>query len=388
MRYDIINLILLSLLWGRLLLTPVSENKRVDLSIYSNLLLSTTSRLDNLSSNSVYLSITDSSNHNIAATDSQSLNHILNARGISKAKFIVYVSTEDFKVLEKYERYNKIKPLNSQSLTIDGMVRVQQSIVLIGYHKILERLNITILQLVDIVSGYTSPADDVYALLNACGVGLYQDYLNSPLPECLPSVSRPTYISKDERNTLIILMYLNGLGLRQLENSGFGIKKAAIRSILIKAGVYKGAVEGRLRHQSGEWHEGSFPRFDSTANKFDKIARSKLNTWKKQRKKLFELRSNASFTQQQIANLLGCSKAYYCNVENGRETPSQVFLSKIIKLFDLEPDSINEIAKVSTLRHKQDSKTDTYEDKTDYYDGYDEHYFKSANVNTGYQSPI
>lgn len=189
-------------------------------------------------------------------------------------------------------------------------------------------------------------------------------------------------------------MYLNGLGLRQLENSGFGIKKAAIRSILIKAGVYKGAVEGRLRHQSGKWHEGSFPRFDSTANKFDKIARSKLNTWKKQRKKLFELRSNASFTQQQISNLLGCSKAYYCNVENGRETPSQVFLNKIIKLFDLEPDSINEIAKVSTLRHKQaieaeaDSKTDTYEEKTDYYDGYDEHYFKSANVNTGYQSPI
>lgn len=158
----------------------------------------------------------------------------------------------------------------------------------------------------------------------------------------------------------------------QLENAGFGIKRAAILSVLQQSGVYKGAEEGKVRHQSGEWRSNEYRKHDGTAVKADKIAKAKHSSSKKLRKILYDLRINSALTQQQIATKLGCSRAYYCNIENGMETPSEAFWGKIAVLIGLDV-RCEDIRKVSIIRQVAQTKavaeqanTDNTEDEYSY----------------------
>ena len=322
---------------------------RVDLREHKDLILSSLFKLDNIKEDIVYTLIADGAIHNIAVNDAKVLAKILNTRGLQNAKHIVYVPENYFVVLEMYNRYNQQRPLVKQALTDDGIARIQQATQLISCHKLLDRLHMSVLQLWSILQGYESPADDIYALLSSCGSEVCQKYVAYPLTDAYDTVDRPAYKSKAERNLAIIQMYVDGAGLRQLENAGFGIKRAAILSVLQQSGVYKGADEGKARHNSGNWRTSGYRKYDSTANKAIKISKSKRSSSKKQRKVLYELRRNSALTQQQISDLLGCSKTYYCNVENGRETPAEAFWSKLIALLGLTT-GCEDVRKVSTVK--------------------------------------
>lgn len=325
---------------------------RVDLSEYKSIILPALSQLNNIIKYDT--SIADEALQNIAVNDVKTLKSILNTRGLQNAKHIVYIPEDHYAILETYYRYNQQRILVKQALSYDGITRIQQAVPYISVHKLLGRLHMCVIQLWNMLRGYESSADDIYALLSTCGVGICQKYVEYPLPDSYSTPDRPAYKTKDERNSAIIQMYLEGTGLRQLENAGFGIKRAAIRSVLQKSGVYKGANEGKERHQSGNWRTSGLLKYNSASSKAIKIAKSKHSTVKRRRKVLFELRSHSALTQQQIADLLGCSKSYYCNVENGRENPSEVFWSNIAELYGLV-EGYEEIRKVSTIR--QTSKT-------------------------------
>lgn len=314
-----------------------------------DLIFSTLSQLDNIKEDAEYTLIANGAIHKIAVNDAKVLTNILNTRGLQNAKHIVYIPKNDFSVLEMYKRYNQQRPLLKQALTDDGIARIQQAMQLISCQKLLARLNMSVLQLWYIMHGYESPADDIYTILSSCGAGVCQQYVEYPLADACTTLDRPAYKSKAERNLAIIQMYVDGAGLRQLENTGFGIKRAAILSVLQQSGVYKGAEEGKVRHHSGDWRTSGYCKYDSTANKAIKISKSKRSSSKRQRKVLYELRRNSAFTQQQVSDLLGCSKTYYCNVENGRETPAEAFWSKIIALFGLTADC-EDVRKVSTVK--------------------------------------
>lgn len=123
--------------------------------------------------------------------------------------------------------------------------------------------------------------------------------------------------------------------------------------------------EGKVRHQSGEWISSAYRKHDGTAVKADKIAKAKHSNSKRLRKMLYDLRINSALTQQQIATKLGCSRAYYyCNVENGMETPSEVFWGKIAVLFELDV-RCEDIRKVSTIRQVAQTKTVAEQANTD-----------------------
>lgn len=335
---------------------------RLNLREYKDLILSVLLKLDNIIADAVYTSIANGAIHNIAVNDAKILTNILNTRGLKSAKHIVYIPKNDFAVLEMYNHYNQQRPLVKQALTDDGIVRIQQAMQLISCHKLLDRLHMSVLQLGHIMHGYESPADDIYALLSACGTEVCQKYVAYPLTDACTTLDRPAYKSKEERNLAIIQMYEDGAGLRQLENAGFGIKRAAILSVLQQSGVYKGAEEGKVRHHAGGWRTSGYCKYDSTANKAVKISKSKRSSSKRQRKVLYELRRNSALTQQQISDLLGCSKTYYCNVENGRETPSETFWSKVISLFGLTA-GCEDVRKVSIV--KQHTKADKVTEQLD-----------------------
>jgi DNA-binding XRE family transcriptional regulator len=338
---------------------------------YKGIIWSAITRLSIILSDENSKSISNGGIHNIATEEVKILTRILNSRGLKGAKHIIYITDYDFAMLKMYSRYMQQRSLIKQCLTNDGITRTQQAVRSISCYKMLSRLHMPVLQLWDILHGYESSSDDIYALLSSCGTGICQKYVVYPLPDVYAIPDRPVYKTKQERNTVIIKMYLDGAGLRQLENAGFGIKRTAILSILQQAGVYKGAAEGKERHQSGEWRTNRYNKYDSTSNKSNKIANSKRSTSKKLRKVLYDLRCNSALTQQQIADLLGCSKAYYCNVENGRETPTEAFWNKIIALFSLTKD-YEYVSKISTVRQNTKSKRVTNQvDKDNEVNDYD-----------------
>jgi len=363
---------------------------RIDLREYIELIFSVLTQLDNIIAADEYSAIAGGSIHNVAVNNAKALKNILNTRGLQNAKHIVYISENDFLILEMYNHYNQQRPLVKQALTYDGTMRIIQSMQLIKCHKLLDKLHMSVLQLWDILHGYKSHSDDIYALLGSCGVEVCQKYLVYPLPDTCFKLDRPAYKSKVERNLAIIQMYLDGAGLRQLENAGFGIKRAAILSVLQQSGVYKGAEEGKVRHESGMWRTSSYPKYDSTAIKASKISNSKCSSSKRQRKELYKLRRNSTLTQQQIADLLGCSKAYYCNVENGRETPSEVFWNKISTLYGLETSDINEVSKISTLRNIKGKTAPEIASTNDLENNYDSNRsrYGRAALDSGYEAPI
>jgi DNA-binding XRE family transcriptional regulator len=350
---------------------------RVDLREYKDLILSALSQLDYIIADDEYSLIAGGAIHNIAVNDAKTLTSVLNTRSLQSVKHIVYITEDEFAVLKIYSRYERQKLLIKQRLTDDGIARIQQAIVLQSCYKLLSSLHITVLQLYKILHGYESPADDIYALLNSCGAGVCQQFIEYPLLDDYATPNRPAYKTKQERNVAIAQMYLKGAGLRQIENAGFGIKRAAILSVLRQAGVYKGAEEGKERHQTGDWRTGGYRKHESTGVKSNKISRAKRSESKKRRRMLYEMRINSALTQQQIADLLGCSKAYYCNVENGLEAPSEIFWSKIGSLFRLDTGGMDDVRKVSNVRRivnkhtpAEQVDTDDLDDKYGYMSGY------------------
>ena len=48
-----------------------------------------------------------------------------------------------------------------------------------------------------------------------------------------------------------------------------------------------------------------------------------------------ELRINANLTQQKVAEMLGCSKSYVCQIENGAKSPNLKTISKLAEIFNV-----------------------------------------------------
>ena len=57
-------------------------------------------------------------------------------------------------------------------------------------------------------------------------------------------------------------------------------------------------------------------------------------------KKLKELRQKNRYTTQIMADKLGISKAFYCQIENGVRRLSYDMAVRISKIFNLKPDTI------------------------------------------------
>ncbi|MBQ7140052.1 MAG: helix-turn-helix transcriptional regulator [Bacilli bacterium] len=53
-----------------------------------------------------------------------------------------------------------------------------------------------------------------------------------------------------------------------------------------------------------------------------------------------ELRKNAKYSYQQMANNLGISKTFYWQIENGRRRLSYTMAIKISKIFNMKPDEL------------------------------------------------
>ena len=60
----------------------------------------------------------------------------------------------------------------------------------------------------------------------------------------------------------------------------------------------------------------------------------------KKHTKLEELRIKNNYTHLEMANLLGISKAYYWQIENGNRNLYYHLAKKIAKIFNLKPDDI------------------------------------------------
>jgi len=56
--------------------------------------------------------------------------------------------------------------------------------------------------------------------------------------------------------------------------------------------------------------------------------------------KLKELRKNNKYSYQCMANLLGISKPFYWQIENGKRRLSYVMAIKISKVFEMMPDEL------------------------------------------------
>lgn len=54
--------------------------------------------------------------------------------------------------------------------------------------------------------------------------------------------------------------------------------------------------------------------------------------------KLKEVRYKNKMTLQQVADLVGISKAYYCQLENGKRRLFYVTAVEIAKVFNVKPD--------------------------------------------------
>lgn len=57
-------------------------------------------------------------------------------------------------------------------------------------------------------------------------------------------------------------------------------------------------------------------------------------------KKLKELRSKHNYTTKIMADKLGISKAFYCQIENGVRRLSYDMAVRIAQVFNLKPDTI------------------------------------------------
>lgn len=57
-------------------------------------------------------------------------------------------------------------------------------------------------------------------------------------------------------------------------------------------------------------------------------------------KKLAELRKQNKFSYQQMADILGISKPFYWQIENGKRRLSYVMAIKISEIFNMKPDEI------------------------------------------------
>ena len=103
------------------------------------------------------------------------------------------------------------------------------------------------------------------------------------------------------------------------------------------------------------------------------------------RKRLFDKRMNAGMTQQEVADKIGISKAYYCMIENCKQDPTEETWCKLETLFGLESGNKNIRKKYSPPKTKaqeqnQESKTlskdksiDDKSDKSEEYDDYDDY---------------
>jgi len=56
--------------------------------------------------------------------------------------------------------------------------------------------------------------------------------------------------------------------------------------------------------------------------------------------KLCERRISLGYTHQVMANLLGISKSYYCQLENGKRTLSYKMAYDISKILNIKPDEL------------------------------------------------
>lgn len=56
--------------------------------------------------------------------------------------------------------------------------------------------------------------------------------------------------------------------------------------------------------------------------------------------KLKQLRLNKGYTTKDMAEKLGISKAFYCQLENNKRNLSYVMAIKIAKIFNKKPDNI------------------------------------------------
>lgn len=56
--------------------------------------------------------------------------------------------------------------------------------------------------------------------------------------------------------------------------------------------------------------------------------------------KLYNKRIEKGFTHKIMAELLGISKPYYCQIENGKRTLSYEMAYKISKILDTKPDEL------------------------------------------------
>lgn len=56
--------------------------------------------------------------------------------------------------------------------------------------------------------------------------------------------------------------------------------------------------------------------------------------------KLAELRKNAKYSYQQMANNLNISKTFYWQIENGRRRLSYVMAIRIAAVFNMKPDEL------------------------------------------------
>lgn len=56
--------------------------------------------------------------------------------------------------------------------------------------------------------------------------------------------------------------------------------------------------------------------------------------------KLTELRKKYKYSYQHVANILGISKPFYWQIENGKRKLSYIMAIKIAKVFNMKPDEL------------------------------------------------